>query len=213
LNNKTSVRFCEQLKKRVSSKKENPARYFVTSERRHAMIPKIKKILYATDLSTNSAYAMRYALNSARNHDAKIIMLHVVEEMPATTQMLISAYMNEEKLGQILERNILSVKEQIAERMKKFYEKELQEEPELRERIESVEVSEGFPAEEILKKADELGCDVIVMGTHGKGFLKNAFLGSTTRRVLRRVRKPVYIIPLPKEKNELSDYSGDDPDE
>lgn len=194
-------------------KKENPARNFATSERRHAMIPKIKKILYTTDLSTNSAYAMRYALNSARNHDAKIIMLHVVEEMPATTQMLISAYMNEEKLGHILERNILSVKEQIADRMKKLYEKELQEEPELRERIASVEVCEGFPAEEILKKADELECDVIVMGTHGKGFLKNAFLGSTTRRVLRRVRKPVYIIPLPKEKNELSDYAGDDPDE
>ena len=163
------------------------------------MIPKITKILYTTDLSPNSAYAMRYALNSAENHDAKIIMLHVLEQLPATTQMLISAYMNEEELGHILTRNIASVKEQIEQRMKKLYEEELRENPELKDRIESIEICEGFPAEEILRKVDELSCDIIVMGTHGKGFLRNAFLGSTTRRVLRRVRKPVYIIPLPKE--------------
>jgi nucleotide-binding universal stress UspA family protein len=163
------------------------------------MIPKITKILYTTDLSPNSAYAMRYALNSAENHDAKIIMLHVLEQLPATTQMLISAYMNEEELGHILTRNIASVKEQIEQRMKKLYEEELRENPELQDRIESIEICEGFPAEEILRKVDELSCDIIVMGTHGKGFLRNAFLGSTTRRVLRRVRKPVYIIPLPKE--------------
>ena len=43
------------------------------------MIPKIKKILYTTDLSLNSAYVFRYALNSAIKHDAKIDILHVLE--------------------------------------------------------------------------------------------------------------------------------------
>ena len=38
------------------------------------MIPKIQKILYATDLSENSAYAFRYAINSAKKHDADIII-------------------------------------------------------------------------------------------------------------------------------------------
>ena len=37
------------------------------------MIPKIKKNLYATDLSPNSAYVFRYAVNSAIKHDADII--------------------------------------------------------------------------------------------------------------------------------------------
>ena len=37
------------------------------------MIPNINKILYATDLSDNSAYAFRYAINSALKHDADII--------------------------------------------------------------------------------------------------------------------------------------------
>ena len=42
------------------------------------MIPKIKKILYATDLSPNSAYAFRYAINSAINHEG---LLEYAERM------------------------------------------------------------------------------------------------------------------------------------
>ena len=68
----------------------------------------------------------------------------------------------------------------------------------------SIEVCEGFPAEEILKKADEFNCDAIVMGTHGKGIIANTFLGSTAKRVLRRTRKPVFIIPLPKGETDVS---------
>ncbi len=47
------------------------------------MIPKIKKILYATDLSKNSAYAFLFATDIARRHDAKIVMLHAIEPVPA----------------------------------------------------------------------------------------------------------------------------------
>ena len=42
------------------------------------MIPKIKKILYATDLSENSAYAFRYAVNSAKQHNAELVILHPI---------------------------------------------------------------------------------------------------------------------------------------
>ena len=43
------------------------------------MIPKIQTVLYATDLSKNSAYAFRYAVNTARQHNAGIHLLHVIE--------------------------------------------------------------------------------------------------------------------------------------
>jgi len=56
------------------------------------MIPQIKKILYTTDLSDNSAYVFRYAVNSAKKHDAKIIILHVREQMSATTEALVRSY-------------------------------------------------------------------------------------------------------------------------
>jgi nucleotide-binding universal stress UspA family protein len=41
---------------------------------------------------------------------------------------------------------------------------------------------------------------VIVLGTHGKGFLAHTFLGSVSSAVLHRTRKPVFIIPLSSEK-------------
>ena len=47
------------------------------------MIPQIKKILYATDLSKNSSYAFLYATDMAKRHDATIVILHALESFPA----------------------------------------------------------------------------------------------------------------------------------
>ena len=52
-------------------------------ERGKEMIPQIKKILYATDLSKNSSYAFLFATDVARRHDATIVMLHAIEPVPA----------------------------------------------------------------------------------------------------------------------------------
>jgi len=41
------------------------------------MSSQIKTILYATDLSKNSAFAFRYAVDMAKTHDARIVILHV----------------------------------------------------------------------------------------------------------------------------------------
>ena len=70
------------------------------------MMPEIQKILYATDLSDNSAYAFRYAINSAKRHDAKIIILHVLEALPSYAQTMVQYYLDEEQQKKISERNI-----------------------------------------------------------------------------------------------------------
>ena len=70
--------------------------------------------------------------------------------------------------------------------------------------VDSIEVVQGYPADEILEKADELNCDVIFMGTHGKGFLKHSYFGSAAKKVLRRTRKPVFIVPLPEGKTDIT---------
>ena len=59
-------------------------------------------------------------------------------------------------------------------------------------------VKRGNPVAQILATADEKDCDVIVMGTHGRGALVDAMMGSTTSRVLRRSRIPVLAVRLPK---------------
>jgi nucleotide-binding universal stress UspA family protein len=65
------------------------------------MIPRIKNILYATDLSENSAYAFRYAVNSAQKHNAKIHLLHVVEKIHPAMEARITLHMAEEKLEEL----------------------------------------------------------------------------------------------------------------
>ena len=160
------------------------------------MIPDINRILYTTDLSPNAAYAFRYALNSAKKHDADIIILHVVEEG--------APFFGEERLKMVSERKISEATDRIKKRLTIFCEKELKENPEDADRIKSIEVCQGYPPEEILRQADELSCDVIVMGTHGKGIIRHSFLGSAAQKVLRRVRKPVFIIPLPEEETDIT---------
>ncbi len=153
------------------------------------MIPQIKKILYATDLSDNSAYVFRYAVNFAKKHDAGIIILHVLEPLSVTAKTLIHSHLTDNQEKKILEEKIVYVRERIQKGLKAFCEKELKNDPDSADRVESIELCEGFPAEVILSKADELNCDAIVMGTHGKGFIRNTFLGGMSKRVLRRPRR------------------------
>ncbi len=91
------------------------------------MIPEIKKILYATDLSPNSAYALRYAINSAKKHDAGIIILHVVEE--------IAPFFEEERLKAISEKKITEAMDRIKKRLKIFCDREFKDDPQCAERV------------------------------------------------------------------------------
>jgi nucleotide-binding universal stress UspA family protein len=156
------------------------------------MIPKIKTILFATDLTKNSAYAFYYAVHMARRDEAKIVILHAVESHP---RMLVSFEDFEHKVA----------KDRWEETVKKFKERiqDISVKVDARMGISSVDfvsnilIKPGNPAEEILKVAEEENCDVIVMGTHSKGFLGQTFLGSVSKSVLQRTQKPVFIIPLP----------------
>jgi len=168
------------------------------------MIPKINRILYATDLSPNSEYAFRYAINSAIKHDAKIIILHVIESMPSAVHLEMGFIMGDEQAKEIFEKNVSVALDRVKKRLKVFSEKELADDPKGANRVQRIEICQGFPAEEILEKANELDCDAIVMGTHSKGFLANTFVGSVAKRVLRRTRKPVFIVPLPTGQTDIT---------
>ena len=168
------------------------------------MIPQIKRILYTTDLSPNSGYLLRYALNSAKKHEAKVIVFHVIEELSPTAKALIVSHMGDEKSKSISKEKIAYAKERILKRLQALCKKELNSDPEAEGIFESIEVVEGYPADEILAKADEFNCDVIFMGTHGKGLISHAFLGSVAEKVLRRSTRPVFTVPLPEGDTDLS---------
>jgi len=163
------------------------------------LIPKINHILYATDLSKNSAYAFRYAINSAEKHNAQIHILHVDEKISAAVYAHLREYISPEKLEAITQEAKENSLSKIKKRLMKFCERELLDKPLCLSKVTSVLVVEGDPAEEILQKADEVKADMVIMGTHGKGLLAHAFLGSVAEKVLHRIKIPVFIIPIPKE--------------
>ena len=153
-------------------------------------IPKIKKILYTTDLSENSAYVFRYALNSAEVHDAEMHILYVLKYFFPLPYSFFAATTPEDEKPAILD--------QIKKRLDDFVQRELENNPARINRVSSIQVTEGDPVVEILKKADEIKADVLIMGTHSKGLVSQTFLGSVATDVLQHSRVPVFIIPIPR---------------
>jgi nucleotide-binding universal stress UspA family protein len=159
----------------------------------------IKKILYATDLSYNSVNAFDYAISLAIKFGAEITILHVMDEIESTSLNMVSLYLREAQMEENLQKKISRIREELKEHLNGFIDRKIADNPDIANRIKSIEICKGYPAEEIIKKADAFHCDVIVMGTHGKGIVSQAFLGSVAKKVLRRIRKPVFIVPLPRE--------------
>jgi len=167
------------------------------------MIPQIKKILYATDLTKNSAYAFFYAVDMARKYEASIVILHTI---PPINPRLYSegGFGIEEIVKENQKKERAAEIEEIKKNIRSFCGKtETQMSCPCVELVSEIFVTIGYPVEEILKTADDEGCDAIVLGTHGKGFLAQTFLGSVAGEVLERTRKPVFIIPLPSDKTSI----------
>ncbi len=161
------------------------------------MLPNYKDILVATDLTPNAVQAFKHAVMMARRNKANIHLLHVVPEVDPSMRSYISAMMLKGSLDKFDTQHEEEARQEIRERLKKFAEDELADHPEDLERVTSVDVLHGNPVARILQTADRLQIDVIVMGTHGKGAMEYSFLGSVAEKVLRKTRRPVFIVPLP----------------
>lgn len=159
------------------------------------MIPKIKKILYCTDLSKNSSYAFLFAIDMAKKHDAKIVVLYAIDPVPPYVDFYTG--LTDEKRQKQQEEMVGDLKSHLEGFCKRA---EAQIGPPCTELVSNILVLNAHPPEAILKAADEEDCDMIVLGSHGKGFLTHAFIGSVSKAVLYRTRKPIFIIPLPPEK-------------
>jgi nucleotide-binding universal stress UspA family protein len=174
------------------------------------MIPDIKKILYVTDLSKNAAYAFRYAVRMLYSFDARIQILSVLKKLDPVGAVPVITQMGESTFQNLREENRKQVDSRLQKRINAFCKKELNEKDakKLMDRI-SIEVIEGDPSVEILRKAEESDIGLVVMGTHSKEIFTYTFLGGVTQRVLRHIRKPVLVVPLPKGEVELSFRSDD----
>ena len=162
------------------------------------MLPSIKKILYATDLSKNSTFAFRYAITLAEALDAKITILYILPTVDSAMEVPIITQMGEDRYYQLREERSREVIEGIKTKLHDFSQKELKGLQGESDLVSSILVHEGDAVDEILKTAEKQNSDIILLGAHGKGILSHTFLGSVSEKVLRQSRWPVVVVPIPK---------------
>jgi nucleotide-binding universal stress UspA family protein len=61
--------------------------------------------------------------------------------------------------------------------------------------VELLHVPNAYPRTAIIETAKSRGCDLIVMGSHGRRGLRKLFLGSQTSEVLADGSVPVLVVP------------------
>jgi nucleotide-binding universal stress UspA family protein len=161
------------------------------------MLPKIQKILYATDLSDNSKRAFGYAASLAQSFGAQMIVLHVVEPINPNTYMQISSMLGEAEWVNLQMGRDDQLTEEIMARLQQFcldLQTDMCSFP-LDE--DQILIRKGFPVDEIIEMAAAESVDLIVMGTHGYGLVKDALMGGTVRRLVRQSAIPVMVVPIP----------------
>ena len=164
------------------------------------MIPDIKKILYATDLSENARHAFGYAVTLANRHDARITVLHVVEELSSFARSMVADMMGENRLAEAKKKKEKEIISDLTDRLVEFCTEVRHEQPSCPFVVDNTIVVTGHPVDKIVQQAQEMDADLIVMGSHGRGGIADVTLGSTSRRVLRRCAMPVLVVRLQKKK-------------
>ncbi len=166
------------------------------------MLPNIQTILYATDLSDNSRRAFGYAAALAKRYTATLLVLHVVEPINPNTYMQISSMMGETEWINLQSERDSRIIDDIKARLKRFC-LDLQTDTEAFQLDDDhIMVRKGLPVDEIIKLSVENNADLIVVGTHGYGLVKDALMGGTVRRLVRQMEKPVLVVPNPEDVGE-----------
>jgi len=161
------------------------------------MIPKYQRILVAHDLTANADNAFRHAVGLARCHEATVFLVHVVSKIDPSVRGYVSAVLGRGALEEFENRNEGEALAEMKSELQKFAHRELGNDPKEMERLDHVEVFVGDPAAGILKEADDHDVDLIVLGSHSQeGVFDYTFLGSVAEKVLRKSRRPVFVVPL-----------------
>ena len=140
-----------------------------------------KTILLATDFSENSEYAFEYALSMAKKYDALLALIHVINE-PVDLRGFYVPHISFDTLEEEIEQGARKMMDRFCRTHLRDYQK-----------FESFIVP-GIPYDEIIKKANELAADLIIMGTHGRSGLDHVLFGSTAEKVVRKSVVPVLTV-------------------
>ncbi len=162
------------------------------------MLPKIKTILYTSDLGSGAPYVFRHALALARQHQAKIVAVHAMEPLSTFAQNLVEQYISHSNSEELHSKARETVTAQIKKRIELLCTKECNKATSCENAVSAIHVIEGYPDQVILDVAKDNSADLIVMGAYSHNVLSEMMMGSTTRKVLNRASQPVLVVKIPK---------------
>ena len=146
----------------------------------------IHKILVPTDFSAHADEAFRVAHTLARMTGAEVILFHVAHPPAVVSEG-----------GKLLANPGNADAVNLWDRFRSV------QPAEAKVRVEhQVIVADRPRAGHILEILDKLGCDLIVMGTHGRSSLKHLLFGSVAEEVVRLARCPVMVVKAPAQAME-----------
>jgi nucleotide-binding universal stress UspA family protein len=141
----------------------------------------IRKILVPTDFSAHADEAFRAAYTLAQAVGAEMILFHIARPPAVVVEG-----------GRFLANPGKAEAVNLWDRFQELQPKN----PRVRVQHEVIVADRPGPAH-ILDLLDRLGCDLIVMGTHGHTWLRHRLFGSVTEEVVRRARCPVMVVKAP----------------
>jgi nucleotide-binding universal stress UspA family protein len=141
----------------------------------------IQKILVPTDYSAHADEAFRVALRLAKATGASVVAFHVAATPAVVTAEGPSSASLQDEKGKDLWGGLLALQAR---------------DPQVRVEHEVI-VADRPTVTHILDLLEKRGCDLIVMGTHGRSWLRQRLFGSVTEEVIRRARCPVMVVKAP----------------
>jgi nucleotide-binding universal stress UspA family protein len=135
------------------------------------------EILVPTDGSVGMERVIDTASRLAETHDAKLHLVHAVHTASFANLPMETSWESVEGMLRDQGETALNAAKRRA----------------TADAIETT-IVEGPPSRMICKHATETGCDLIVMGTHGRGGLNRILLGSVAERVVRSATVPVMTV-------------------
>ena len=162
------------------------------------MVPKIKKILYATDLSENARHAFGYALDLAKRYNAMVTILYVMENMNHLVENQVKDVLGKNEWDKLKSEKYEYLNKKIKSRIEAFCQDIESQIDSCHLLIDDILIKEGSPTEEILNSSQDIKADMIVMGSYGHNILQGALLGGTARKVVQSSETPVLVVRLPK---------------
>ena len=153
----------------------------------------ISKILVATDGSETALKASRYAVTLAKQLGASITILGVIDNRSLPSYYTVPPEATAIHITEPVEDFLKEAAKRDVERVKKLCEKKGVS-------CRTV-ISSGHPAEEIINEAEGFRCNLIILGSHGKGALASVFLGSVTYGVIHKeTHIPVLVVRRKERK-------------